>query len=49
MAWNIGTMIRMRSDSVMPTEEAACSAMVCSQVERCEYTTPFGLPVVPLV
>ena len=36
MAWNMGTMMRMRSVSVMPTEEAACSAMVCSQMERCE-------------
>ena len=49
MAWNIGTMTRIRSISVIPTDEAACSAMVCSHVERCEYTTPLGLPVVPLV
>ena len=34
---------------MMPTEEAACSAIVCSHVDRCEYTTPLGLPVVPLV
>ena len=49
MAWNMGTMTRIRSVSVMPTEEADCSAIVCSQIERCEYTTPLGLPVVPLV
>ena len=49
MAWNMGTMIRMRSGSVIPTDEADCSAMVWSQMERCEYTTPLGLPVVPLV
>ena len=49
LAWNMGTMTRMRSVSIIPTDEAACSAMVCSQVERCEYTTPLGLPVVPLV
>ena len=42
-------MIRIRSISVIPTDDAACSAIVCSQVERCEYTTPLGLPVVPLV
>ena len=41
--------MRMRSFSVMPIEDADCSAMVCRKVERCEYTTPFGLPVVPLV
>ena len=49
MAWNMGTMMRIRSFSVTPTEEADCSAWVCNQVERWEYTTPLGLPVVPLV
>ena len=39
----------MRSRSVTPIDEADCNAWVCSQVDRCEYTTPFGLPVVPLV
>ena len=27
----------------------SCTPIVCRNVERCEYTTPFGLPVVPLV
>ena len=35
------------SRTPMPSIEHAIS--VCRTVERCEYTTPFGRPVVPLV
>ena len=38
MGQNIGTCVT-----------AIISAIVCKKLERCEYTTPFGFPVVPLV
>ena len=47
--WNIGTTGNTVSDSRTPSESATISAIVCKNVERCEYTTPLGLPVVPLV
>ena len=47
--WNIGTTGNTVSLSLMPIESATISAIVCKNVLRCEYTTPFGLPVVPLV
>ena len=47
--WNIGTTGSTVSLSRMPMESATISAIVCRNVLRCEYTTPFGLPVVPLV
>ena len=49
LAWNIGTTGRIRSDSRIPTESANMAAMVCKTVLRWLYTTPLGLPVVPLV
>ena len=47
--WNMGTMSRQRSFSHSPMELALVEAIECSHVERCEYTTPLGLPVVPEV
>ena len=49
LAWNIGTTGRMRSDSRAPSESAVIAPIVCRNVLRWLYTTPFGLPVVPLV
>jgi hypothetical protein len=45
----MGTIKRHRSDSHNPMELALVEAIECNQVERCEYTTPLGLPVVPEV
>jgi hypothetical protein len=42
-------MSRQRSRSLKPIEFALVEAIECSHVERCEYTTPLGLPVVPEV
>jgi hypothetical protein len=49
LAWNIGTTGRIVSRWLMPMQSTIDTAIECSTVERCEYTTPFGLPVVPLV
>jgi hypothetical protein len=49
LAWNIGTTGIATSRTESPNAFGAFTAMVCSTVERCEYTTPLGLPVVPLV
>jgi hypothetical protein len=49
LAWNIGTTGMMRSDSRAPSESASSAPIVCRNVLRWLYTTPFGLPVVPLV
>ena len=48
-AWNMGTTGRMTSDSLTPSESAIIAPMVWRYVLRWLYTTPFGLPVVPLV
>ena len=42
-------MSRQRSRSHRPSELAVVEASECNHVERCEYTTPLGLPVVPEV
>ena len=49
LTWNIGTtgMTESRSLIARPSDWFAPSAW--RTVERCEYRTPFGLPVVPLV
>jgi hypothetical protein len=47
LAWNIGTTGRIVSRSDAPSESAVSAHIVCMNVELCEYTTPFGLPVVP--
>ena len=49
LAWNIGTTGRMVSLSRAPSESTVIAPKVCRNVERWLYTTPFGLPVVPLV
>ena len=49
LAWNIGTTGRITSDSRAPRLSAVIAPIVCRKVERWLYTTPFGLPVVPLV
>ena len=49
LAWNIGTTGRITSASQTPTPSAIIAPNECSTVERWLYTTPFGLPVVPLV
>ena len=49
LAWNIGTTGRILSDSDSENTADVSVANECSQVERCEYSTPFGLPVVPVV
>ena len=49
LTWNIGTNMRILSLSVGPVSVAAWPDSACRNVERCEYTTPFGSPVVPLV
>ena len=49
LAWNIGTTGNNTSDSLTPIESAIMQPMVCRYVLRWLYTTPFGLPVVPLV
>ena len=48
-AWNIGTIGSTVSRSRRPSESAWLASSEWSTVERCEYTTPFGKPVVPLV
>ena len=49
LTWNIGTKVRILSASVGPVSVAAWPDRACRKVERCEYTTPFGSPVMPLV
>ena len=47
IAWNIGTMPSTISRLVNPNASGMQTSMECSQIERCEYATPFGFPVVP--
>ena len=49
LAWNIGTTGIATSRTREAERVGRVHAIVCSTVERCEYTTPLGLPVVPLV
>ena len=49
MAWNIGTMPSTVSVAERAIESVMQIAMVCRYCERCSYSTPLGLPVVPLV
>jgi hypothetical protein len=49
IAWNIGTTGIALSRSVSPMPLEVVPALACSQIERWEYSTPFGLPVVPVV
>jgi len=46
-AWNMGTMGIAASEARRPIASGLSTPRECSTVERCEYSTPFGLPVVP--
>ena len=47
IAWNCGTITSARSAWRSPIDSVMHTCIECSQIERCEYATPFGLPVVP--
>ena len=49
LAWNIGTTgsITSRMEMLSASGDAAAKAWI--MFERCEYSTPLGLPVVPEV
>jgi hypothetical protein len=49
LAWNIGTTGRIRSALPTDSESRMQAPTECRVAEQCEYSTPFGLPVVPLV
>ena len=49
LAWNIGTTGIIVSRSQRPMQSTCDRPRVCSTRARCEYITPFGLPVVPVV
>ena len=49
LAWNIGTTGITASAARRPIASGLSTPSECSTVERCEYTTPLGRPVVPLV
>ena len=49
LTWNIGTTGSNTSVRATFNESGSATTSVCKIVERCEYTTPFGRPVVPLV
>ena len=49
LAWNIGTITSMRSRSLSAMLAVLVTITECMYVLRCEYMTPLGLPVVPLV
>src|SRR3954454_1941843 len=47
LAWNIGTIVRIRSRSERLSAAGVDAVSECRYDERWEYATPFGLPVVP--
>lgn len=47
LTWNIGTTGRITSCAEQPSASGSADPYECSTVERCEYSAPFGLPVVP--
>ena len=49
LAWNIGTTGSTVSRADSPITSTPRVTRVCRKFERCEYSTPFGLPVVPEV
>ena len=49
LAWNMGVTGSTTSVERTAAKSARPATSECSTVERCEYTTPLGLPVVPLV
>ena len=46
LTWKSGTIGRRRSRSVIARASASPAASAWRNVERCEYSTPFGSPVV---
>ena len=49
LAWNSGTTGSMVSLALAPSESPELAISACSTLERCEYSTPLGSPVVPEV
>src|SRR5437868_288948 len=49
LTWNIGTTGSTASRELRFSESGKLEPRLCNTVERCEYRTPLGLPVVPLV
>jgi hypothetical protein len=49
LTWNIGTTGMTVSSALSPSPSAWLAPIECRTVERCEYRTPFGRQVVPLV
>ncbi len=49
IAWNIGTTGITESASRTSIESGRAAPSVWRTIDRCEYRTPFGRPVVPLV
>src|ERR1700758_5407107 len=47
LAWNSGTTGSMVSPAPAPSESPVLAISACMTLERCEYSTPFGSPVVP--
>ena len=47
LTWNIGTTGKITSRADRFSVSGSAEVSVCSIVERCAYSTPFGLPVVP--
>src|SRR3569832_132541 len=46
LAWNIGTTGRMESRLQTACASVCAHIIACNMFERCEYSTPLGLPVV---
>src|SRR3989344_840066 len=49
LTWNMGTTGSTVSVALRHIASGRAAANACSTVERCEYTAPLGLPVVPEV
>ena len=49
LAWNSGTTGSIVSAAFAPSESPVLAISACSTLERCEYNTPLGSPVVPEV
>ncbi|MGY4486336.1 hypothetical protein ACVWWR_005527 [Bradyrhizobium sp. LM3.2] len=47
LAWKSGTTGSMVSEALVPSASTLFAISACSTLERCEYSTPLGSPVVP--
>src|SRR5580693_6124217 len=47
LAWNSGTTGSIVSPAPAPRESPVLAIKACSTLDRCEYNTPLGSPVVP--